>query len=168
MDPEMDGEKMVRIEAATYRHTVGPTTALNWATLTKRRGKDHPEADSQRAAHVEELLAGSTHGHGGQASHDACGVPGRPDHQRAAQQSEGSNDGTHHTFNRKHNSPFYTAHFGIRSRRGRGKSKSQITLSSKPAWSIQARCLGTGLCSYEMDRTSMPAPIMAAKVAPIA
>ena len=38
----------------------------------------------------------------------------------------------------------------------------------KPAWAIQARCLGKGLCSYEMDLTRMPAPIIAANVAPIA
>ena len=41
-------------------------------------GTEHdPEPDGQRAAHVEELLTGSAHGHGGEAAHDAGCVPDR-------------------------------------------------------------------------------------------
>lgn len=36
-----------------------------------------------------------------------------------------------------------------------------------PECSNQARCFGPGLWSYGIDCTSIPAPIMAAKVAPI-
>lgn len=100
-----------------YSHNAGAKTVLDCATLTKRRGKDDSKADCQRAAHVKELFAGSTHGHGGQASHDACGVPGSPDHQWAAEESEGSDDGPHHTFKMKHNSLWHTAHFTVRRRR---------------------------------------------------
>ena len=45
----------------------------------------------------------------------------------------------------------------------RGATTAPIT----PECSIQARCFGPGLCSYDIECTSIPAPIMAAKVAPI-
>lgn len=65
--------------------------------LTNRGSKDHPEADSQGSAHVEELLAGGAHGHSGQAAHNARRVPGGPHHQGSSQESEGGHHSAHHT-----------------------------------------------------------------------
>ena len=64
---------------------------------TDGRGEHHSEAHRQRAAHVEEFLAGRAHGHGGEASNDARRVPGGPQHQGPSQEGHGGYDCTHHT-----------------------------------------------------------------------
>ena len=45
------------------------------------------------SAHVEELVAGSAHGHGGESAHHACSVPGSPGQDRATEQADWGNDG---------------------------------------------------------------------------
>ena len=45
------------------------------------------------SAHVEELVAGSAHGHSGESAHHACSVPGSPGQDRATEQAEWGNEG---------------------------------------------------------------------------